>query len=172
MALLHEREQTASVPVAVAPQDGARRVLVVIDSARAAETIKDWIAASLQRLAGVELVLLAAMPEPEIVRTRALFADTVRRQLRDDGASLLMPLHVMLDEAGIACTDVVSLADDAASIVATAGERGCDQIIMTAAPQSRSRKQWLSLTGMGASVAAQVVVLAECPVLVIKHGWR
>lgn len=172
MPLLQERQQTAPAHGDMPMRPRAQRVLLVIDSASAAETIGKWIEGSRESLVGAEVVLLAALPKPELIRTRALFADMVRRHLRGTGGSRLVPLQVMLDSAGIASEDIVVLSDDAASIVATAGQRGCDQIVITAAPECWLRKKLLSHTGIGASLAAQVADLADCPVLIIKHGWQ
>jgi len=151
--------------------DAARRVLIVIDSAPAAETMRNWLESPGAVLDAEAVILLATVPRPDLIRTRGILIGRTRRHLRDTGRSRLAPLQSILDRAGIAHEDRVVLAEDAGSVIRVAQETRCGLIVMAAALPTPARRRWISATGLSIpSGAAQVAELAECPVLVLKHG--
>lgn len=150
--------------------EAAQRILIVVDSASAAAAIARWLSAARRNIIVANVVVLSVMPPPETTRTRGIFADSVRRHLREAGHVQLAPLQAALDELGARHEERVELIEDAGTIERIAREMRCGLIVMAAAEPSTTRKLWLSATGLGMpSLAGRVAETAGLPTLVVKH---
>lgn len=148
----------------------AGRVLCVVDSGPTAEAIGSWLATSGCNFDAAEVMLLSLIPKPEVVRTRGLFIETVRRHLRETGEARLAPLRAALDVAGISHVDRFELADDAETVNRIAQETSSDLIVIAAAAPTPAQRRWVTMTGISMpSLVTRVTELAVCPVLVLKH---
>lgn len=173
MPLLTRTQHAARSAGPEASSATGKRVLFVVDSAPGAEEIRKWLSTSGGNLDAAQVELLSLMPRPEVVRTRGIFIETVRRHLRAEGEARLSLLKTALDELGIRHEVRIELSNDAGTVDRIARETACDLIVMASALPTETRKRWISATGFGVpSLATRVAELAECPTLVLKHRFH
>lgn len=169
----HTTRRTGTGAPPGAPTVTAGRVLLVVDGEGSGAAIRSWITGSSGNLGARDAVLLAVLPQPETIRSRGIFMETVRRSLLEAGEARLAPLRAALDDRGIPHDDRIEIADEIEAIRKIAEEQACDLVVVAAAPASEARQRWARVTGIGMrSLAARVSELAACPVLVLKHEWH
>lgn len=121
-----------------------------------------------QLTAGV--VLLNVQPEPDEVRTRAIFKDKTRALLLERGNKVLAPARQALATAGIMHASHVLICDDVEEIVRHAHQESCSLIVVAAGPQGEWRRHWLGITGQTSkSIASRLADVADIPLLVIRR---
>ncbi len=121
----------------------------------------------------IEVVVLNVQPAPEDWRLRGYRSfkqDEVHDRLVNDlGKPIVASVGRRLDQEGIAHKDRIELGEIAETILRCANEERCN-LILVSEPRSGAFRRWLTKTvGLTfASVASDVVQLAEVPVVVVK----
>jgi nucleotide-binding universal stress UspA family protein len=87
---------------------------------------------------------------------------TIRRFHQDEGEAALAKARTVLDEAGVPYAAEVKIGNIAETIVATARDNHCDQIVMGTRGLGSASGLWLG------SVTRKTLHLANTPVTVVK----
>ena len=115
------------------------------------------------------VVVLNAQPKPQEWQTRGIAREAIRDRLQELGHKATTLITERLEQAQISAKPRVELGDPADTIIRCAKEEGCDLIVMAAKRLGRVRSALVRNTGVTwGSVAAQVVKLADIPVVVVK----
>jgi nucleotide-binding universal stress UspA family protein len=145
------------------------RVLAAVDGSEQAGSVADYI---LDRFGGsiaTHVVVLNAQPEPQEWQTRGIAREAIRDRLQELGQKATAPVAERLEQGQITVKPRIELGDPADTILRCAKEEGCDLIVMSARPLGRVERALVRNTGVTwGSVAAQVVKLADIPVVVVK----
>jgi nucleotide-binding universal stress UspA family protein len=145
------------------------RVLAAVDGTEAADCVADYILNAARDTVVMEVVVINAQPKPQPWRTRGIARQAISDRLHELGRKATAQLTERLEQAQIATRLRLELGDPADTIVRCAKEEGCDMIVMGARRPGRVGSALLKGTGMTfRSVAAQVVKLADIPVVVVK----
>jgi nucleotide-binding universal stress UspA family protein len=121
----------------------------------------------------VEVVVLNVQPAPEDWRLRGYLSfksdEVWDRLVNDLGAPIVKNFGLRLSEAGIAHIEVVKLGTLTESVLDCRREEGCSMILVTEAAPG-PMKRWLLRTFRTSfrSTAAELVQLAEVPVVVVR----
>jgi nucleotide-binding universal stress UspA family protein len=145
------------------------RVLAAVDDSEQANRVADYLIDGVRESIVTHVVVLNAQPKPQEWRTRGIAREVIRDRLRELGHKATALVTERLEQAHIAAKPRVELGDPAETIIRCAREEGCDLIVMGARPMGRLRGALVRNTGVTwGSVAAQVVKLADVPVVVVK----
>jgi nucleotide-binding universal stress UspA family protein len=145
------------------------RVLAAVDGYEQAISVADYIVDRFGGSIVMQVVVLNAQPKPQEWQTRGLASDAIRDRLQELGHKAMAPVTERLEQAQIAAKPRFELGDPADTIVRCAREEGCDLIVMGARRLGRVSSALVRRTGVTwGSVAAQVVKLADIPVVVVK----
>jgi nucleotide-binding universal stress UspA family protein len=145
------------------------RVLAAVDGSEQAGSVADYI---LDRFGGsiaTHVVVLNTQPKPQEWQTRGIAQEAIRDRLQELGQKAMTPITERLEQGLISTKPRVELGDPADTILRCAKEEGCDLIVMSTKPLGRVGSVLVRSTGVTwGSVAAQVVKLADIPVVVVK----
>jgi nucleotide-binding universal stress UspA family protein len=145
------------------------RVLAAVDGTEQANRVADYILEGARDSIVTHVVVLNAQPKPQEWQTRGIAREAIRNRLRELGNKATALVTERLEEAQISTKPRVELGDPADTILRCAKEEGCDLIVMGAKRLGRIRSALVRKTGLTCgSVAAQVVKLADIPVVVVK----
>jgi len=145
------------------------RVLAAVDGTEQAGCVADYIVNTARDSIATQVVVLNAQPKPQLWQTRGLAEEAIRDRLQELGQKAIAPITERLEQAQIVTKPRLELGDPADTIVRCAREEGCDLIVMSAKRLGRLRSALVRNTGVTwGSVAAQVVKLADIPVVVVK----
>ena len=144
----------------------AERILACIDDDDAAAVILDWLR-PLPVSSTREVILLGLLPKPEVVRTRGILLDTVRRHLRETGRRRVAAIAPSIERAGMKHRERVALFGSAADIVACAREEHADVIIMVGKPLDQMNRRIATILPTR-SLAARVADISSIPVVILK----
>jgi nucleotide-binding universal stress UspA family protein len=115
------------------------------------------------------VVVLNAQPKPQLWQTRGVAKEAIHDRLHELGQKAVALITERLEHAHIATKQRLELGDPADTIVRCAKEEGCDLIVVSAKRLGPVRSALVRSTGVTfGSVAAQVVKLADVPVVVVK----
>jgi nucleotide-binding universal stress UspA family protein len=113
--------------------------------------------------------VLNAQPKPQEWQTRGIAREAIRDRLLELGQKATVPVTERLERGQITAKPRIELGDAADTIVRCAKEEGCDLIVMSTKPLGRVGSALVRSTGVTwGSVAAQVVKLADIPVVVVR----
>lgn len=155
---------TGLAPVGVC----ASKLLVCVDSEAAVPAIREWVR-SLPEGSSREVILLAVLPRPDTVRTRAIMIKAVREALRETGLKRLAGIAGELADAGIPFRTRVELANGVAATLQCAREQGADLVVMAEPPAPAWQRRWPGASALSwASDGSRVSRLADVPVLILK----
>jgi nucleotide-binding universal stress UspA family protein len=145
------------------------RVLAAVDGSEQTSCVADYIVDRFGGSIATQVVVLNAQPKPQQWQTRGIAEDAIRDRLQELGHKAIVLITERLEEAQISTKLRLELGDPADTIIRCAREEGCDLIVMGARRLGRVRSALLRKTGLTCgSVAAQVVKLADIPVVVVK----
>jgi len=145
------------------------RVLAAVDGTEQASCVADYIVDRFGGSIAMHVVVLNAQPKPVEWQTRGIAREAIYDRLQELGQKATAPLIERLEQAEIPVKPRVELGDPADTIIRCAKEEGCDLIVMGAKRLGRLRSALVRNTGVTCgSVAAQVVKLADVPVVVVK----
>jgi nucleotide-binding universal stress UspA family protein len=117
----------------------------------------------------MQVVVLNAQPKPQLWQTRGVAKEAIHDRLHELGQKAVTLVTERLEHAQIATKQRLELGDPADTIIRCAKEEGCDLIVMSAKRIGQVRSALVRSTGVTfGSVAAQVVKLADIPVVVVK----
>ena len=164
---LHKRQ------VATKPKPRTRKILAAVDNSERTNRVVEYLMTLSTSDEPLEIVILNTQPEPEDWRLRGyeFFKrhEIHDRLINDLGKPVVASVGRKLDRVGIAHKDRVELGEPVQTIIRCAKEEGCD-VVVVGAPRRGKFRQWLARR-MGlvfGSVAAQLVQLAETPVLIVR----
>lgn len=147
------------------------KVLAVIDNSEQSRQVVDYLINLAERGFHLIVVLLNIQPKPNEWQTRGLAKEAIHDRLINHlGKGALASAHRYLDAAGIEASDRIELGEPVPTIIRCADEEQCDMLVLSAEPLSFPRK-WLTRktrVTIG-SVSAEVVQLAEVPVVVVTR---
>ena len=172
MASVQPQARQSVQPIATA-KPGSSKVLVVIDGSERTGRIIEYALRLARDGRGLEVVLLAAVPEPPDGRLRGYGSfkrDEIHARLKDAvGQRAVAAAARRFDQAGVSHKDRIEVGDPAETILRVAGEEGCDIVLLGDEPAG-TFKRWLpKVIGLSvATVASQVAQLAVMPVVVVK----
>lgn len=145
------------------------RVLAAVDGTEQANRVADYLIDRVRDSIVTHVVVLNAQPKPQEWRTRGIAREAIRGRLQELGHKATALVTERLEEAHFSVKPRVELGDPADTIIRCAKEEDCDLIIMSAKRMGRLGSAFVRNTGVTCgSVAAQVVKLADIPVVVIK----
>ncbi len=138
----------------------ASRILVPIDGSECSIHALEYAARRQQAAADTDVVVINVQSpiRPSRVLTRALIAEHHER----NAAEALQPARAAIKRLGMRATCHTVTGDPAASIVAFAQKKRCDEIVM-----GNNGRGAVAGMVMG-SVARKVVLLAKTPVVLVK----
>jgi nucleotide-binding universal stress UspA family protein len=145
------------------------RVLAAVDDTEQADRIADYLIEGARDSIALHVVVFNAQPKPQEWRTRGIAREVIRDRLHELGQKATTLVAERLEQAQISAKPRVEFGDPADAIIRCAKEEGCDLIVMAAKRLGRMGGTVLRNTGVTwGSVAAQVVKLADIPVVVVK----
>ena len=145
------------------------RVLAAVDGTEQADRVADYLIDGVRDSIAMHVVVLNAQPKPQEWRTRGIAREAIRDRLQELGHKATTLVTERLEQAQISAKPRVELGDPADTIIRCAKEEGCDLIVMGAKRLGRVGSAVVRNTGVTwGSVAAQVVKLADIPVVVVK----
>jgi nucleotide-binding universal stress UspA family protein len=145
------------------------RVLAAVDGSEQAGSVAEYILDRFGGSVSTHVVVLNTQPKPLEWRTRGIAQEAIRDRLQELGQKATAPVAERLEQGQISAKLRIELGDPADTIVRCAKEEGCDLIVMSARPLGRAGSALVRNTGVTwGSVAAQVVKLADIPVVVVK----
>ena len=145
------------------------RVLAAVDGTEQANSVADYLIDGVRDSIVTHVVVLNAQPKPQEWRTRGIAREAIHDRLQELGHKATARLTERLEQAEISVKPRVELGHPADTIIRRAKEEGCDLIIMSAKRLGPLRSALVRNTGVTCgSVAAQVVKLADVPVVVVK----
>lgn len=145
------------------------RVLAAVDGSEETSCIADYIVDRLGGSVAMQVIVLNAQPKPQLWRTRGIAEEAIRDRLQELGQKAVALTTERLERAHIPTKARLELGDPTDTIMRCAREEGCDLIIMSAKRLGHIRGALVRSTGMTwGSIAAQVVKLADIPVIVVK----
>jgi nucleotide-binding universal stress UspA family protein len=145
------------------------RVLAAVDGTERASCVADYILDAARHSIATQVVVLNAQPKPQLWQTRGMAEQAIRDRLQELGQKAVALITERLEQAQIATKPRLELGDPAQTILRCAKEEGCDLIVMGARRLGRVRSALVRNTGVTCgSVAAEVVKLADVPVVVVK----
>jgi nucleotide-binding universal stress UspA family protein len=145
------------------------RVLAAVDGSDHASCVADYIVDRFGSSIAMHVVVLNAQPKPQEWQTRGIAREAIRERLQELGHKATALITERLEQAQISVKPRVELGDPVDTIIRCAKEEGCDLIVMGAKRLGRFRSAFVRNTGVTCgSVAAQVVKLADVPVVVVK----
>ena len=145
------------------------RVLAAVDDTEQADRIADYLIEGARDSITLHVVVFNAQPKPQEWRTRGIAREVIRDRLHELGHKATTLVTERLEQAQISARPRVEFGDPADAIIRCAKEEGCDLIVMAAKRLGRVGSTVLRNTGVTwGSVAAQVVKLADIPVVVVK----
>ncbi len=145
------------------------RVLAAVDGSEQAGPVADYILERFGGLIATHVVVLNTQPSPLEWQTRGIAREAIHDRLREIGQKATAAVTERLEQAQISASPRIELGDPADVIVRCAREERCDLIVMGSRPLGRLSSALVRNTGVTwGSVAAQVVKLADIPVVVVK----
>ncbi|ARP94877.1 universal stress protein [Bordetella genomosp. 13] len=139
------------------------KVMVPIDGSECALRALNHVIRNAQRFQPLTLHLLNVQ-FPIATGTVRLFIDqaTIRQYHQEEGEAMLARARELLSSADVPYETHIKVGRIAETIVASAKELGCDEIVMGSRGSSSTAGHWLG------SVATKTLHLASVPVTIIK----
>lgn len=140
------------------------KILLATDGSAASLAAVDALLRAVKFFAAPPAIVLVTVhnPVPMTFATRHVETSALDRYYSDEGRIAMAPAASRLRAAGLAFDEQVLIGHPAETIVAFAADRGCDWIWLGARGHSVLEKVLIG------SVAARVVQLAHCPVMVAR----
>ena len=149
------------------------RMLAVVDGTERSNRIVDYIV-TVACAQDVEVVVLNVQDKRDEARLRGYQSfkqsEIDDRLINELGAPIVASVAGRLDKAGIRTRSHVMIGNAVPAILRCAADEACD-VIVVGAPPAGPLQRWLAReTGLtvSLSLAAQLVVLASAPVIVVK----
>lgn len=145
------------------------KVLAAVDGTEQGSCVADYIINTARDSVAMQVVVLNAQPKPQLWQTRGVAKEAIHDRLHELGQKAVALITERLEHAQIATKQRLELGDPADTIVRCAKEEGCDLIVISAKRLGPVHSALVRSTGVTfGSVAAQVVKLADIPVVVVK----
>ncbi|WP_374401351.1 universal stress protein [Niveibacterium sp.] len=140
------------------------KILLATDGSAASLAAVDALLRAVKFFAAPPAIVLVTVhnPVPMTFATRHVETSALDRYYSDEGRIAMAPAASRLRAAGLSFEEQVLIGHPAETIVAFAVDRGCDWIWLGARGHSVLEKVLIG------SVAARVVQLAHCPVMVAR----
>jgi nucleotide-binding universal stress UspA family protein len=145
------------------------RILAAVDGTEQANRVADYLIDGVRDTIVAHVVVLNTQPKPLEWRTHGIAREAIHDRLQELGHKATALIAERLEQAHITTKPRVELGDPADTILRCAREEGCDLIVIGAKRLGPMRSAFVRNTGVTwGSVAAQVVKLADVPVVVVK----
>jgi nucleotide-binding universal stress UspA family protein len=149
------------------------RILAAVDGSEGSARMLEYLRNLNERGAPLEVIALNVQPTPEDWRLRGYETfkrdEVIDRLVADRGKPIVEGFARQLERTGIGHTERVEIGDAAETIARCAVEEGCGLILISESRAGAARR-WLAKNfGLTAgSISAQVVQLADVPVVIVK----
>lgn len=150
-----------------------RKILAAVDGSERTNRIVEYLMTLARSGEAVEVIVLNIQPKPADGRLRGYGSfkrdEVVDRLINELGSPVVASVGRMLDRAGLAHKERIELGEPVQTIIRCAKEEGCN-VIVVGEPRPGAVRRWLAekLGLVFGSVAAELVQLAETPVLIVK----
>jgi len=168
-------------PLDPRPRDSSRkralkplRVLAVVDGTERTNRVGEQVITIAQGRDRTEVVILNVQTKRDDARLRGYQTfrqkDVDDRLLNDVGAPIVNTVSRWLDQVDIQNLTRVKIGDPVANIIRCAKEDHCDVIVVAGARPGKVHRWLVKATGVSltSSVAAQLVMLASVPVMIVR----